>query len=187
MVEFLTVFGIGIGLAMDAFSVAVCKGLGMPRINRKQMLIIGLLFGGFQALMPLIGWLLGSSFSQYVSFLAPWISFILLSFIGGKMIWEAIRGGDECEQCQPPFSLTELLSLAVATSIDALVMGVSFSLDGTNIWLAISVIGVTTLLLSIAGVLIGHKFGNKFQKKAEIAGGVILCLIGIKALLEYLL
>ena len=187
MVEFLTVFGIGIGLAMDAFSVAVCKGLGMPRINRKQMLIIGLLFGGFQALMPLIGWLLGSSFSQYVSFLAPWISFILLSFIGGKMIWEAIRGGDECEQCQPPFSLTELLSLAVATSIDALAVGISLAMAGNvNIYWAVAFIGAVTFLFSCAGVKVGNLFGSRFEKKAQAVGGIILILLGIKILLEHL-
>lgn len=188
MSMFLTLLGIGVGLSMDAFSVAVCKGLGMPKINKQQTLIIGLLFGGFQGLMPLLGWILGSSFSSYVSFLAPWVSFILLSFIGGKMIVEAVRGEEEgCACCEKPFSVAELLSLAVATSIDALVMGVSFSLDGTNIWLAISIIGITTFLLSMVGVLVGHHFGTKFQKHAEIAGGAILCLIGLKALLEYLL
>ena len=187
MASFLTLLGIGVGLSMDAFSVAVCKGLGMPKINKKQTLLIGLFFGGFQALMPLIGWLLGSSFSSYVSFLAPWVSFVLLSIIGGKMIYEAIKGDNECECCEHPFSMAELLSLAVATSIDALVMGVSFSLDGTNIFSAILIIGVTTFLLSMVGVLVGHHFGTKYQKRAEIAGGVILCLIGIKTLLEYLL
>lgn len=186
MNTFLTLLGIGIGLSMDAFSVAICKGLCMPKINKQQTLLIGLFFGGFQALMPLIGWALGSTFASYVSFLAPWVSFVLLGFIGGKMIVEALRDEEEADTCRL-FSIKELFMLAIATSIDALVMGVSFSLDGTNIWLAIAIIGVTTLVLSMIGVLVGHYFGTRFKKKAEVAGGVILCLIGIKILLEHLL
>ncbi len=186
MNTFLTLLGIGIGLSMDAFSVAICKGLCMQKINRKQTLLIALFFGGFQALMPLIGWALGSTFASYVSFLAPWVSFVLLGFIGGKMIVEALRGDEQPDTCRL-FSIKELFMLAIATSIDALVMGVTFSLDGTNIWLAITVIGVTTLILSSVGVLVGHYFGTRFKQKAEVAGGVILCLIGIKILLEHLL
>ncbi|MBQ3133519.1 MAG: manganese efflux pump [Clostridia bacterium] len=172
---------------MDAFSVAICKGLCMPKINPRQTALIGLFFGGFQALMPLLGWLLGSSFASYVNFLAPWVSFVLLGFIGGKMIVEALHEDEPTDDHCDLFSIKELFILAIATSIDALAMGVSFSLDGTNIWLAIAIIGITTLILSMIGVAVGHHFGTKYKKRAELAGGIILCIIGIKILLEHLL
>lgn len=183
---FIELFLIGVGLSMDAFAVSVCKGLGMQRVNKKQMLVIGLYFGGFQALMPLIGWVLGIRFQEYITSMAHWVAFVLLIIIGGKMIVEAIRDKDEVEigEKDLPLNHKELLLLAVATSIDALAVGITFAFLGTPIIEAISIIGCTTLGLSMLGVVIGNFFGTLYKKKAEIAGGVILILIGLKILLE---
>ena len=183
---FIELFLIGVGLSMDAFAVSVCKGLGMQRVNKKQMLVIGLYFGGFQALMPLIGWFLGIRFQEYITSMAHWVAFVLLIIIGGKMIVEAIRDKDEVEigEKDLPLNHKELLLLAVATSIDALAVGITFAFLGTPIIEAISIIGCTTLGLSMLGVVIGNFFGTLYKKKAEIAGGVILILIGLKILLE---
>ena len=183
---FIELFLIGVGLSMDAFAVSVCKGLGMQRVNKKQMLVIGLYFGGFQALMPLIGWTLGIRFQEYITSMAHWVAFVLLIIIGGKMIVEAIRDKDEVEirEKDLPLNHKELLLLAVATSIDALAVGITFAFLGTPIIEAISIIGCTTLGLSMLGVVIGNFFGTLYKKKAEIAGGVILILIGLKILLE---
>ena len=183
---FIELFLIGVGLSMDAFAVSVCKGLGMQRVNKKQMLVIGLYFGGFQALMPLIGWALGIRFQEYITSMAHWVAFVLLIVIGGKMIVEAIRDKDEVEigEKDLPLNHKELLLLAVATSIDALAVGITFAFLGTPIIEAISIIGCTTLGLSMLGVVIGNFFGTLYKKKAEIAGGVILILIGLKILLE---
>lgn len=183
---FIELFLIGVGLSMDAFAVSVCKGLGMQRVNKKQMLVIGLYFGGFQALMPLIGWILGIRFQEYITSMAHWVAFVLLIIIGGKMIVEAIRDKDEVEirEKDLPLNHKELLLLAVATSIDALAVGITFAFLGTPIIEAISIIGCTTLGLSMLGVVIGNFFGTLYKKKAEIAGGVILILIGLKILLE---
>ena len=183
---FIELFLIGVGLSMDAFAVSVCKGLGMQRVNKKQMLVIGLYFGGFQALMPLIGWALGIRFQEYITSMAHWVAFVLLIIIGGKMIVEAIRDKDEVEirEKDLPLNHKELLLLAVATSIDALAVGITFAFLGTPIIEAISIIGCTTLGLSMLGVVIGNFFGTLYKKKAEIAGGVILILIGLKILLE---
>ena len=182
----IELFLIGVGLSMDAFAVSVCKGLGMQRVNKKQMLVIGLYFGGFQALMPLIGWALGIRFQEYITSMAHWVAFVLLIIIGGKMIVEAIRDKDEVEigEKDLPLNHKELLLLAVATSIDALAVGITFAFLGTPIIEAISIIGCTTLGLSMLGVVIGNFFGTLYKKKAEIAGGVILILIGLKILLE---
>ena len=179
----------GIGLAMDAFAVSVCKGLGMRRVNKKQAVVIALFFGGFQALMPLIGWLLGRQFESYITGIDHWIAFVLLAFIGGKMILEAVRPEDEdvaVEQMDAPLDLKELLVLAVATSIDALAVGITFAFLSYPIVEAISVIGVTTFIVCIIGVYVGNFFGNKYKNKAEFAGGLILVLLGTRILLTHL-
>lgn len=189
MTLFIELLLMGIGLAMDAFAVSICKGLGMKKLNKKQALIIGLYFGGFQALMPFIGWLLGSQFQQYITSVDHWIAFILLGFIGGKMIYEAVKEWNEEETVEvtdAPLDHKNMLVLAVATSIDALAIGITFAFLGTPIVEAITIIGITTLIISVAGVFIGNFFGNKYKNKAELAGGLILVLLGLKILLEHL-
>lgn len=188
MALFFELFLIGVGLSMDAFAVSVCKGLAMNRVNKKQAVVIGLYFGGFQALMPLIGWFLGIRFQKYITSVDHWIAFVLLAFIGGKMILEAVRDQDvvEIAQKDPPLKHKELLILAVATSIDALAVGITFAFLDTPIVAAVAIIGVTTFVLSIVGVVMGNFFGTRYKKKAEIAGGVILILIGTKILVEHL-
>ena len=184
---FWELFLIGVGLSADAFSVSVCKGLNMRKINIGHAYIIALFFGGFQAIMPLIGYLLGTSFSSYIESFDHWIAFALLSFIGGKMVIEAIRekdGGDEKKT--DILRIGELTVLAVATSIDALAVGITFAFLKANIFFSIIIIGVTTFALSLGGVFLGNRFGAKYKNKAEIAGGVILILIGLKILLEHL-
>ena len=180
--SFTELFLIGVGLSMDAFAVAICKGLNMQKLNLKQTGLIALFFGGFQALMPLIGWFLGKQFEVYITSVDHWIAFALLAFIGGKMIWDALHEEDEDDD--RGFDLKELFALAVATSIDALAVGITFAFLKVNIWTSITVIGLTTFCLSAIGVFIGHKFGAKYKDKAELAGGVILVLIGLKILLE---
>lgn len=178
-----------IGLAMDAFAVSVCKGLGMRRMRYGQAFVIGLYFGVFQAVMPLIGWVLGTSFSKYIQAFDHWIAFVLLVFIGGKMLWDVFHEGEEAESvCAEDTKLNhrELFMLSIATSIDALAVGIAFACLNVHIWSSVSLIGVITLALSFIGVWIGNRFGNRFQKKAEIAGGVVLVLIGIKILAEHL-
>ena len=189
MLMFIELFLLGIGLAMDAFAVSVCKGLGMRRLNKKQTLIIGLYFGGFQALMPLIGWLLGSQFQKYITSIDHWIEFILLSFIGGKMMIEAIREWNEEETVDvmdAPLDHKNMLVLAVATSIDALAVGITFAFLDTPIIEAITIIGITTMIISIIGVVVGNFFGSRYKSKAEFIGGLILVLLGLKILLEHL-
>lgn len=189
---FLETFLIGVGLSMDAFAVAVCKGLGMKKINWRHTLIIALFFGGFQALMPLLGWALGTQFASFVTPIDHWIAFGLLAFIGGKMLIDAFKGEGGCDEAcgcgedEPRLDIKELVMLAVATSIDALAVGITFAFFGANIWLAILIIGVTTFVLSFAGVAIGNQFGSRFEKPATIAGGVVLILIGAKILVEHL-
>ncbi|MBR4096457.1 MAG: manganese efflux pump [Oscillospiraceae bacterium] len=184
---FLEIFLIGIGLSADAFSVAVCKGLNMCRLNLKHGYIIALFFGGFQAVMPLIGYLLGTNFASYIEQFDHWIAFVLLSFIGGKMAIEAIRDKDEDEEEKTDvLKIGELTVMAIATSIDALAVGITFAFLKVNILLSVLLIGVTTFALSLGGVLIGNKFGAKYKSKAELAGGIILVLIGVKILLEHL-
>lgn len=182
------VFVTGIVLSMDAFAVAVCKGLSMRKINYSHTLLIALFFGGFQALMPLIGWYLGDTFEKYINAVDHWIAFGLLAFIGGKMAIEAITEKEENKQKKEnkPFSVPELTVLALATSIDALAVGIVFALTPTetNIWSAIAVIGCTTFVLSVIGVAVGNKFGSKYQSRAELVGGVVLIVLGIKILLE---
>ena len=177
---------IAVGLAMDAFAVAVCKGLAMKEVKAKNALIVGIWFGGFQAIMPFIGWLLGIQFEQYIVSFDHWVAFVLLGFIGGKMIYEAVKGEEEETCACESLNIKELLVLAVATSIDALAVGITFAFLGTPIVPAISIIGVVTFVISVAGVAIGHRFGVKFKSKAEFAGGLVLVLIGLKILLEHL-
>lgn len=176
------------GLAMDAFAVAVCEGVGMKKFNWKRAFIIALFFGGFQALMPLIGWVLGTGFEKYITAFDHWIAFGLLVFLGIKMLVEGIRKKEENNCCreEDKLNLKQLFIMAVATSIDALAVGITFAFLQTEIISAISVIGALTFAISFSGVFIGSKAGTKFSNRAEIAGGVILILIGVKILLEHL-
>ncbi|MDE7278785.1 MAG: manganese efflux pump MntP family protein [Oscillospiraceae bacterium] len=185
--SFLELFLIAVGLSADAFSVSVCKGLNMRKLNLKHAYVIALFFGVFQAVMPLLGYLLGTGFSEYIEKYDHWIAFVLLAFIGGKMAIEAIREKDgEAEEKTDTLSIGELTILAVATSIDALAVGITFAFLKVNILPSVLLIGVTTFALSLGGVLLGNRFGAKYKSKAEIAGGVILIFIGLKILLEHL-
>lgn len=193
---------VGIGLSMDAFAVAVCKGLCMKSkseqggslkkpaifmgVNMKNIGLIALFFGGFQALMPLLGWILGKQFEKYIMSFDHWIAFALLVFIGGKMIADMRKDEENAGDCNENLKIKELFVLAIATSIDALAVGITFAFLKVNIWSAVGIIGVTTFFLSGAGVVIGNKFGTKYEKKAQLAGGIILILIGVKILLEHL-
>ena len=185
---FIELFLIGVGLSMDAFAVAIAKGLGMKKINYRHMVVIALFFGGFQALMPLIGWALGSQFAQFVTPVDHWIAFILLAFIGGKMLWDAFHeeGDDEAPEDAERLDLRELLMLAIATSIDALAVGITFAFLEVNIFVAITIIGCTTFVLSLIGVAVGNAFGARYERPSTIAGGIVLILIGLKILLEHL-
>ena len=174
---------------MDAFAVSICKGLGMRKVNKKQALVIGLFFGGFQALMPFVGWLLGSQFEKYITSIDHWIAFILLGIIGGKMILESVKPDkedDEVKEMDAPLDLKEMFVLAVATSIDALAVGITFAFLDYPIVEAITIIGISTFFISIGGVYVGNFFGNKYEKKAEFAGGLILVLLGVRILLTHL-
>ena len=224
--SFWEILLIGIGLAMDAFAVSLCKGLAMEELNKKYVLALAGFFGGFQALMPLLGWLLGTSFRQRIETYDHWIAFALLVIIGGKMIKDALKemredaaeneeeeGSEETvpgqntaapsiEELKRPnkkpytFKLGETILLAIATSIDALAVGLSFAMLGTessvstasclSIWYSILIIGLVTFLICAAGVVLGHRFGSRFRSKAEIIGGIVLILIGIKILIEHL-
>ena len=182
--ELFEIVVIGIGLAMDAFAVSICKGLSMKKINWKKAIIIALYFGIFQALMPAFGYFLGSTFSSFVQNVDHWIAFILLAIIGGNMIKDSTD--DEIEKRNDKVDVKTMVILAIATSIDALAVGVTFAFFEVNILLAISIIGIITFVLSLLGVIIGNKFGDKFQNRAELAGGIILIIIGLKILLEHL-
>ena len=182
----IEIFLIGIGLSMDAFAVSICKGLSAGEAKPKHMIIAGLWFGGFQALMPLIGYALGSMFERYIVSFDHWIAFILLIIIGGNMIKES---RDKCEACSgqnSSFAFVTMLVLAVATSIDALAVGVTFAFLKVNIWAAIGIIGATTFVFSAAGIKIGSIFGAKYKSKAELLGGLVLVGIGLKILIEHL-
>lgn len=188
IVGFVELFLIGVGLSMDAFAVSICKGLGMSRLNMRQAAVISLYFGGFQALMPLIGWALGSQLTDFITPIDHWIAFGLLAFVGGKMLWDAFHEDDEDEgtQTDEKLDLKELLMLAIATSIDALAVGITFAFLQVAIVPSITIIGLTTFVISFAGVAVGHFFGARFEKPATIVGGVVLILIGVKILLEHL-
>lgn len=185
----LDIFLLGVGLSMDAFAVAICKGLAMKKVNKKQMILIALFFGGFQALMPLIGWLVGSTFAKKIAAFDHWIAFVLLALIGGNMAIDAIKEWnqeDKVEIIDPPIDFKELTLLAIATSIDALACGVTFSFyENFNIIKAISIIGVTTFVISAGGVYVGNIFGDKYKAKAQLVGGIILIFLGIKIILEH--
>lgn len=184
---FLELFFTGVGLSADAFAAALCQGLNMKRLDWRRALLVGLFFGGFQALMPLIGFVLGSSLEQYIRSVDHWIVFLLLAFIGGKMIVETVRGAEEGTRPCGRAWLPGLLLLALATSIDALAVGISFAFLQVEILPAVCLIGATTFVLSVGGVALGVRFGTRFQKQAGVAGGVILVMIGLKVLLEHLL
>ena len=178
-------FIIAVGLSMDALAVAICKGLSMAKMSWKKGIIVGLWFGGFQALMPLIGYLLGAQFESKITAFDHWIAFILLGLIGGNMIREGVSGDEE--KTDDSVSIKSMLPLAIATSIDALAVGVTFAFLRVNIVSAVSFIGVITFLLSTVGVKVGNVFGARYKSKAEIAGGVILILMGLKILIEHLM
>jgi putative Mn2+ efflux pump MntP len=181
----ITVLLIALGVSADAFAVSLGRGLQIRRLRVREALAIAVTFGVFQAVMPLLGWLLGTGLSDYVTNVDHWIAFALLSLIGGKMLWEAFHdsdGGSADDGIQPG----ELLVLGVATSIDALAVGISFAFLDVQIWAAAGAIGVTTLLVSLVGVLIGHRVGVRFRRPAEVAGGAILILIGVRILLDHL-
>ena len=178
-------FIIAVGLSMDALAVAICKGLSMAKMSWRKGIIVGLWFGGFQALMPLIGYLLGAQFESKITAFDHWIAFILLGLIGGNMIREGVSGDEE--KTDDSVSIKSMLPLAIATSIDALAVGVTFAFLRVNIVYAVSFIGVITFLLSTDGVKVGNVFGARYKSKAEIAGGVILILMGLKILIEHLM
>lgn len=186
----IEIFLVGVGLSMDAFAVSICKGLGMRRVNYVHALVIALFFGLFQALMPLAGWALGSSFAAYIEPIDHWVAFVLLALVGGKMLWDAVRGeegeGASCDVDQSKLDYRELLMLAVATSIDALAVGIGFAFLQINIWSAVAIIGVTTFVLSFAGVVVGNRFGARYERPSAIIGGIVLIAIGLKILLEHL-
>lgn len=175
---------LSIGLAMDAFAVAICKGLSMAKMSWKKACVVGAYFGIFQAGMPLVGYLLGVSFQDKITSIDHWIAFILLGIIGINMIKEAIA--EDTEKQNDSIKFKDMIILAVATSIDALAVGITFAFLKVNIWLAISLIGIITFIISVVGVKIGNIFGDKYEKKAEFAGGLILILLGVKILLEHL-
>ena len=177
-------FILAVGLSMDAFAVSICKGLSIRKLKLRQALIVGAWFGAFQALMPAAGWLLGSAFTDLIESVDHWIAFVLLLLIGGNMIREAL--GHEEEEADPSLAPATMLLLAVATSIDALAVGITFAFLRVDILPAVTLIGVCTSLISAAGVKIGNVFGSRYQAKAELAGGAVLVLIGVKILLEHL-
>ncbi|MBR5094145.1 MAG: manganese efflux pump, partial [Oscillospiraceae bacterium] len=172
-----------VGLSMDAFAVSVCKGLSVKELRPRHALLAGLYFGGFQFLMPVIGWLLGYRFEEMITSIDHWVAFVLLALIGANMIKESFSKEEELND---DFGFKTMLLLAVATSIDALAVGITFAFLSVRILPAAGLIGVTTFLLSIAGIYIGRAFGARWKSRAELAGGIILILIGLKILLEHL-
>ena len=192
---FLELFLLAIGLSMDAFAVSVCKGLAMKKVTFRNAAICGVWFGGFQALMPFIGYLLGSGFEKYINAVASWIAFVLLALIGGNMIREALSKDEEDEDTSAALDVKTMFLMAVATSIDALAVGITFACVPVeiiaasplvNTLVAVCLIGATTFVLSCAGVKAGSVFGSRYKSKAEFTGGAILILIGVKILLEHL-
>ncbi len=182
--DLISLFVIAVGLSMDAFAVAICKGLAMQKAPWKKAMLVGLWFGGFQGLMPAVGYILGSQFEKYIVSIDHWIAFILLCIIGGNMIKEALSKDEE--EADASLAVKDMFLLAVATSIDALAVGVTFAFLQVQIIPAVSFIGVITFVLSTLGVKVGNIFGCRFKSKAELAGGIILILMGSKILLEHL-
>lgn len=180
----IELFLIAVGLSMDAFAVSVCKGLAMPKCTFKKAAIVGLWFGGFQALMPAIGYVLGAQFQEAIASIDHWIAFVLLALIGGNMIHEALDNDEE--EADASLDVKTMFLLAVATSIDALAIGITFAFLKVNIIPAVCFIGIVTFIISFAGVKIGNVFGARYKNKAEIVGGVILIFLGLKILLEHL-
>lgn len=180
----IELFLIAVGLSMDAFAVSVCKGLAMPKCTFKKAAIVGLWFGGFQALMPAIGYVLGAQFQEAIASIDHWIAFVLLALIGGNMIHEALDNDEE--EADASLDVKTMFLLAVATSIDALAIGITFAFLKVSIIPAVCFIGIVTFIISFAGVKIGNVFGARYKNKAEIVGGVILILLGLKILLEHL-
>lgn len=180
----IELFLIAVGLSMDAFAVSVCKGLAMPKCTFKKAAIVGLWFGGFQALMPAIGYILGAQFQEAIASIDHWIAFVLLALIGGNMIHEALDNDEE--EADASLDVKTMFLLAVATSIDALAIGITFAFLKVNIIPAVCFIGSVTFIISFAGVKIGNVFGARYKNKAEIVGGIILILLGLKILLEHL-
>ena len=180
----IELFLIAVGMSMDAFAVSVCKGLAMPKCTFKKAAIVGLWFGGFQALMPAIGYVLGAQFQETIASIDHWIAFVLLALIGGNMIHEALDNDEE--EADASLDVKTMFLLAVATSIDALAIGITFAFLKVNIIPAVCFIGIVTFIISFAGVKIGNVFGARYKNKAEIVGGVILILLGLKILLEHL-
>lgn len=193
--DFITLLLIAVGVSMDAFAVSICKGLSMGRITFPKAAVVGLWFGGFQALMPLIGYFAGIHFSDAIEGVDHWVAFALLALIGINMIREATTPQEEeCDDCGDerqaqgsPLCWRKMLPMAVATSIDALAVGISFAVLQVEIWGSVATIGVTTFLFSIVGVKVGGLFGTRYKSKAELAGGIILILIGLKILLKHLI
>ena len=182
---FLELFLLAVGLSMDAFAVSVCKGLAMQKVTFRSAAICGVWFGGFQALMPFIGYLLGAGFEKYINAVASWIAFVLLALIGGNMIREALSKDED--KLDGSLAFKTMLLLAIATSIDALAVGITFALlPDVDLPAAVSFIGATTFILSAVGLKVGNVFGLKYKSRAEIVGGIILILIGLKILLEHL-
>lgn len=180
----IELFLIAVGLSMDAFAVSVCKGLAMPKCTFKKAAIVGLWFGGFQALMPAIGYVLGAQFQEAIASIDHWIAFVLLALIGGNMIHEALDNDEE--EADASLNVKTMFLLAVATSIDALAIGITFAFLKVNIIPAVCFIGIVTFIISFAGVKLGNVFGARYKNKAEIVGGVILIFLGLKILLEHL-
>ena len=176
---------IGVGLAMDAFAVSICKGLAMRRMNYKKAIIIAAFFGVFQALMPALGYVLGTTFANKIAAIDHWIAFILLALIGANMIKEALS--DDDDECQDDsLRLGDLIMLSIATSIDALAVGMTFAFCNVSLLLSVSMIGIITFIICVIGVKVGNVFGEKYKSKAELAGGLILIVMGAKILIDHL-
>jgi len=183
---FLPLLLIALGVSADAFAVALTKGLHMRRFNLRHAVIIALTFGLFQAVMPLVGWLLGTQFARYITEFDHWVAFGLLLLVGGKMLWEAFSAHEDTERDFDRLDVRQLIVLAVATSIDALAVGITFAFVEVSIGWAVALIGVTTAVLAFVGVVVGRRVGARFGKPAEIVGGVVLILIGTRILLQHL-
>ena len=185
--SFMELVLIAVGLSMDAFAVAICKGLSVQKLGWKHYLTVGVWFGGFQALMPTLGYLLGTTFERYITSVDHWVAFVLLCLIGGSMLKEGLAKEEEEKEERAGFDFKSMLLLAVATSIDALAVGITFALlPDVNIFSAVGLIGTITFCLSAVGLKVGNIFGLKYKSKAEVVGGIILILIGVKILLEHL-